>query len=875
MSLVGARIGNYVLERVLARGGMGEIYVARHPHLDRSVAVKILRRSGQPEDTLAARFFDEAKITAQLKHPHIVDLFDFGEFEGHLYYLMELLDGSDMCAYLAENGPLPFREAIEFLLQICEGLTCAHAAGAVHRDLKPANVFVQRGTPAVLKLMDFGIAKLSTLEGSITSHGQLLGTPAYMAPEQALGETGAITPRSDLYALGAIAYELLSGAPPFCHESPIMVLIHHVHEPPPPLIVPGVPAALSALIHRCLEKDPAARPTSAEAVAEELRRILTTDRPGDAPPAPSPEPEVLSVHPVALPFAEQERSVEPEPDRGDPSLAGSNATAPSTGARAAADAILEVSLSQDDKDVLKRLVARMQRRGDLPAFGANVGEVNARADYEGRYSAHELAETILKDCALTARLLRVVNSLHASRVAGRVYSVRQAIVILGFERVRSLAVSISVFCRDGIDKSPLAEESALMALTSGEIARETALKTGLVDPEQAMICGMFQSLGRHLILVYLPELYEQLREAMGRTGHSDDQASAQVLGISLRKLGLGVALKWNLPKRVTSSLSVECRLDQPVTEEHKLALVSHFSLDLSNLIARSDTQEGDREIEALVVRYGSILGLSNDDVRDLLARAGEALHMRHLSLLHRKYSGNPFLAKLEKLADPKASASRVAAAAPTSRERVRATDRSVKALRLGGNQPEPNILEPDRSVALLSQSSLATENPRRALEEALGLFERSFGATRVLVLGVPEAGSVLRVLGGSGPDVDSLRAFLTFDLKRGASDVFSRALSQERDVLIRDAFSKRSIAMIPRSYYEVIGSPCFHVYYVGKIRSHGVLILADIAEIFVDDADRLTVALDPLRATLTRALDGVGLERVNVRRDVEVVTAAL
>lgn len=234
-ALIGAHVGNYVIERRLAQGGMGAVFVAYHPALGRHVAVKFLEPALNVHPASAQRFLEEARVTARLRHPNIVDIFDFGNLAGRGYYVMELLEGHDLGRVMREHGRFSPASVVPYVEQICAALAAAHAAGIVHRDLKPANVFVVNGESTRVKLMDFGVAKLVAPGAtSRTRHGEILGTPTHMAPEQALGHADEITPRTDVYALGAILYEMLSGAPVFQHESEVMLMIMHVSAPVPP-----------------------------------------------------------------------------------------------------------------------------------------------------------------------------------------------------------------------------------------------------------------------------------------------------------------------------------------------------------------------------------------------------------------------------------------------------------------------------------------------------------------------------------------------------------------------------------------------------------------------------------------------------------------
>jgi len=286
--------GRYRVQEPLGRGGMGVVYRAEQLPIERPVAAKIVRHD---HDRLtAARFLREAHAMSRLQSPHTVRLFDFGEHEdGALYLIMELLTGENLRARL-DRGPLPVAEVLRVLDEVAASLSEAHAHGIVHRDLKPENVFLCEipGEPRLVKVLDFGIASLPPVAGQrLTTTGEIPGTPAYVAPERVSGEdTG---PPADVYALGVLAHELLTGHPPLSGDTPWDVLMAHLSEDPPPLAerAPAgvtVPAALEELVWGCLAKAPALRPRDASAFREALRRVPR----GPAAEAPAPRAQTTT-----------------------------------------------------------------------------------------------------------------------------------------------------------------------------------------------------------------------------------------------------------------------------------------------------------------------------------------------------------------------------------------------------------------------------------------------------------------------------------------------------------------------------------------------------------------------------------------------------
>jgi tRNA A-37 threonylcarbamoyl transferase component Bud32 len=266
-----ARIADrYLLSTPLGRGAMGEVWEGYDERLDRRVAVKFVRRRSLPDstdyDTLVKRFLREARISAKLDHPGVPTVYDAGKHDGEAYLIMQLVTGHNLADLLAERGPLPVSWAAATGAQICSVLAVAHAASLVHRDLKPRNVMLC--PDGSVKVLDFGIAViLDTIDPTrLTTTGQILGTPAYMAPEQASGTpVGSL---ADLYALGCVLHELLAGTPPFVADSPLAVVGQHLYAEPVPLrsVRPDVPPALEALVLRLLAKDPGRRPADAAEV---------------------------------------------------------------------------------------------------------------------------------------------------------------------------------------------------------------------------------------------------------------------------------------------------------------------------------------------------------------------------------------------------------------------------------------------------------------------------------------------------------------------------------------------------------------------------------------------------------------------------------
>ncbi|MFN4260318.1 MAG: serine/threonine protein kinase [Gemmataceae bacterium] len=270
------RFGDYELLAELGRGGMGVVYKARQISLNRVVALKMILSGQHAGGVELQRFRTEIEAAARLQHNHIVNVFEVGQIDGLCYYTMEYVDGPSL-AHLIKDTLLPSKTAAQYLLTVAKAMHFAHKNQVLHRDLKPGNILIDADNQP--HITDFGLAKRLGGEAQQTHTGTVLGTPSYMSPEQAAGRVHELSPSSDIYGLGAVLYELLTGRPPFEGESSIDTLLQVLERDPvpPSLLNPHVDRDLEMICLKCLEKDPRARYASAEALADDLQRYLNGD----------------------------------------------------------------------------------------------------------------------------------------------------------------------------------------------------------------------------------------------------------------------------------------------------------------------------------------------------------------------------------------------------------------------------------------------------------------------------------------------------------------------------------------------------------------------------------------------------------------------
>lgn len=380
----GTSFGHYELRRIIGRGGMGEVYEAHDSRRDRTVALKLLPTELAHDAEFRERFAREARTAARLQDPHVIPIHDFGEIDGQLYIDMRLVQGSDLRQLLRSRGRLTPAAALDVVRQVGDALDSAHADGLVHRDVKPANVLVLPS--GFVYLVDFGIATRADEPRLTISGGAAVGSLAYMAPERFTD--GAVTGAADIYGLGCLLYELLTGSVPFRRDSLPAQMSAHLHEEPPPAsaLRPDLPAGIDAVVARAMAKDPAARFGSAREMTAQLAQVLGDDVPapgralGAVVPRADAGPTPTGVSPVAVAPVPAPISSAPRRRRG--LIAAVGAFAILLGA--AAVAVVEMATGDDGADAAAatRTDGSTARTPQQSIAGSGTRDIPSSSDYE-------------------------------------------------------------------------------------------------------------------------------------------------------------------------------------------------------------------------------------------------------------------------------------------------------------------------------------------------------------------------------------------------------------------------------------------------------------------------------------------------------------
>jgi serine/threonine protein kinase len=298
-ALIGKEIGHCRIERKVGAGGMGAVYLAHHTGLNKPVAIKVLPAELASNGEFIGRFQREARLAARLEHPNVVQVYDVGEEHGVHYITMQYIEGRSLDLILKEKKKFAVGEAVAVAKRVAVALAAAHKLGVVHRDIKPANILLSKD--GLIKVADFGLAKDTDSNRTLSGTGQIVGTPYYMSPEQAQGLT--VDARSDLYSLGATLYHMITGRKPFEAATPISIVLKHVNEEPVPprQIDPTIPENVCLVIARLMKKKPDERPASAEALVRELDALKAS--PASTVQSPPPAKSRRRAAMIALPIA--------------------------------------------------------------------------------------------------------------------------------------------------------------------------------------------------------------------------------------------------------------------------------------------------------------------------------------------------------------------------------------------------------------------------------------------------------------------------------------------------------------------------------------------------------------------------------------------
>ena len=728
-------IGHFNVVRELGKGAQGTVYLAHDTHLDRQVAIKTLHRDNRND---AETLIREARIASKLQHPNIVTLHDAIVHEDTPCLVYSYIEGQTLAHLLKQKGTLSPARATQIVCGILEGLEHAHGQGVIHLDIKPGNVMTSPdGAPMI---MDFGIAQAVSHQPG----GGNAGTPQYMAPER-LSAHGS-EPRSDLYSLGMMLYEMVTGTPAVDGDNVYQILHRSAHgtTDAPSAHNLSIDEKLEAIILKAIAKNPDERYPDASAMRHALQQYL--DVPADS-------------------------------------------TAIGNG-----------------HSTLEFLIRRMRSKSDFPTLSGIIGEINRVVASESE-SSGKLAQIILKDFALTSKLLKVVNTVSYGQFGGRINTISKAVVILGFEPVRNIAMTLILldFLQNKAQAAELKDE-IVFSLFSGMVAAELAPNHHPGFAEEATICSMFQHLGKLLATFYFFEESQQIKRLLENTDTTEDAAAVKVLGLSFNELGVGVARYWNFPPDMVSAMRKlpEGKLRKPAGGDVRLNLTVNLANELSKLAAITDLADKDHALSQLRERYQDALPVSERELARALDNGLQDLSQR-AALIGIGTSKSPLLKKIGRWVghEVPAESDKTAGtgeAAPTLEQSISADSTVVRDEPMEQLSPEDVL---SAGIQDVTNTLVEDYNLNDVLRMVLETIYRSLGFNRTLIFIRDGRQNAMAARFGFGTHVDEVIPRCRFSLKF-EPDVFHLAVEKGTDIIIENVQAENIISKIPDWYRSAV-----------------------------------------------------------------------
>ncbi|OYU44830.1 MAG: serine/threonine protein kinase [Burkholderiales bacterium PBB4] len=750
-------LGRFELRKPLGQGAQSTVWLAFDPRMEREVAIKVMRPGDGSDEKAVASWLQEARSVSKVTHPNIVPVYEADIHGPHPYLVFEYIAGKTMDQVLKTRGALAPGEAVAFMLDVLDAVAAAHAAGVVHRDLKPSNILIDAAGRA--RVMDFGIAARIRQTAPADLALPTGGTLGYLAPEAAQGAAPAAS--MDIFSAGVVLAELLIGGPLMAEADPYRILYRLAHEQLtlPTALHADVDDRLRAIVNRALARDPQQRFETAKGFQEELERWTKP------------------VTPVS-------------PSGGD----GAN------------------------NSTLDFLLRRMRHKSDFPALSASITRIQSMANSESE-SVNSVTNEILKDVALTNKLLRLVNSAHFAR-GGNINTVSRAVTLVGFNGIRNMALSL-VLLEHMQDKTHAAQlkEEFLRSLMAGSIGGE--LCPVQRESEEAFIGSMFQNLGRLLVQFYFPEEASQVRKLLqpGKDAMDERAASVSVLGLSFEDLGLGISKAWGLPAGMQSCMRKPTGAAPPGVPREAADRVRWIALasnEMADALLHGDPKDAKANIANVARKYAKVMGITPQAAEDATAKARQKLVDLAQAMEIRVPAGSA-AARLLRLPDAPDSA-----IAPAASPRSTDPDVNLSSLELHATPGVHDATLGDaagRQAAVANTLSAGIQDITNAMVDDFKLSDvlrmiletmyRALAFDHIIFCMRDAKTEMMTGRFGLGSGVESLAMNFKVPLKAVTPDLFGVVCIKGADTMISDATEQRIAQRLPEWYRKGINAPTF------------------------------------------------------------------
>ena len=756
----GSRLGRFVLQRVLGQGAQATVWLALDPRLERQVAIKLVRCAPGVDARSLHQWLREARSVGRIAHPNIVALFEADVQDQQPYLVFEYVPGQTLAEHLRERGALPARAAVQIMLGVLGALQAAHAAGVVHLDLKPSNILIDPSGEA--RVTDFGIAaRLAQPEAGATGSG----TPGYMAPEAAAGAPASTA--MDVFSAGLLLAQLLTGQRLLKESDPTRATQRMATED---LALPEKSAAkagdpviddhLRSIVQQAIRRVPEQRLSSIAVMHQALQSWLENDnasRQVEAPPA-----------------------------------AGHN------------------------KAALDFLLRRMRRKSDFPALSDSVARIQKLANSDNE-SVSSLTNEILKDVALTNKLLRLVNTANFTHAGGGgISTVSRAVALVGFNGIRNMALSLVLLehMQDKAQAEQLKEEF-LRSLMAGSIGAE--LCPVLRESEEAFIGSMFQNLGRLLVQFYFAEEAHQIRSLVRSKREPVPEAAAAVtvLGLSFEELGVGIAKAWGLPQTIQRCMRKPSGTPPgkaPAEFSERMRWISMAANEIADVLLHSDPKEVDSHIAGITRKYAQVVGSSASDMQAATVKARQKLTDLAVAMEIRVAPGSA-AAKL--LKQPPGSGSDAQLAKRENDANLGSFElQATQAVHVDAGQNAP--VKDDRVAQTLSAGIQDITNAMvedfklsDVLRMILETMYRAMGFGHIIFCMRDPKTETMTGRFGLGEGVEQHVKSFRVPLRAATPDLFAVVCNKGADTMISDTTEPKILQRLPDWYLKGINAPAF------------------------------------------------------------------
>ena len=735
-----ARIGRFIPEKTLGRGGQGVVYLATDPKLERKVAIKTLLT----EDADPNRLIDEAKHVAKLEHPGIVPVYEIDSTANSVYLVYQFVAGTTLSEWLQNHPNRQPKDCVAVVKQILEAMAYAHDAGLIHRDLSPANVLID--SKQVAKILDFGVASVMDEQGK---DPEVVGTMNYLPPECL--SNGAVGPHSDVYSIAVLFHEMLTGRRLFDADNNTAIAYKIVNDKiaAPSLSNTQVETELDKIVMKGLAREPQQRYQNAREMLTAIETYL------DSSQSENPDEEIED---------------------------GKYASA------------------------VEFMLRRVSRKPDFPAVSRYISEINQKTGSRGKSDASELADVILKDYALTSKLLRLVNSAVFGQYGGSISTVSRAVVILGFDQVRAAALSIAVFehLQNGQQADAL-KDAACSSFLSAMLARDIIEQHPDLDPEQAFIGAMFHQLGKHLAIYYFPQEYEEIKSLMASKGVDEASAVQEILGTSYTAFGTAIGEQWNLPNTMLRCMKAlpEGKLKPSKDNDGKLVEITGLANELAEICGTSEATDLEKNIDQLAERFKDCVKLDTKTLKEKVESAIEQTR-EYANVLSVDLESADFFRNVTQhfgAEEAKSHQAQPLMKATTSAEPEKECEK-VEDIEAPSDRKSFLV----DTITELTQAMLNNASANDVLQMVVKSVYRGLGMTRVLLLIRDPKRHMMQARSGHGKDVDMV--IPNFGFKIGPhQDLFNQALRKGKEFIVLDVDNDQYRNLVP-SWCRDLTNPC-------------------------------------------------------------------